>query len=180
MKDKKVEQKVEENIEKTKAIKFLEAVENFFLNILDKIKLKFLADIYRNHLEGMRYLVFGALATVVNIAVYSICLYCMHIENAVSNVIAWIVAAIFAYLTNRFFVFDSKVNDKKGVLREIVSFFGCRLLTLFVDEIIMIVTVDKLKFNAFLMKVIANIVVIILNFVFSKILIFKKKETKDK
>ena len=56
MKDKKEEQKVEENIEKTKAIKFLEAVENFFLKILDKIKLKFLADIYRNHLEGMRYL----------------------------------------------------------------------------------------------------------------------------
>lgn len=165
--------------DKTKAIKFLEAVENFFLNILDKLKLKCLADIYRNHLEGMRYLVFGALATIVNIAAYSICLYAMHIENAISNVIAWVVAAIFAYLTNRFFVFDSKVNDGKGVVREILSFFGCRLLTLGVDEAIMIITVDKLMFNAFLMKVIANIVVIVLNFVFSKIWIFKKKEVKE-
>ena len=167
------------NEEKSKAIKFLECIENFFLNILDKIKLKFLADIYRNHLEGMRYLVFGALATIVNIASYSVFLYTCHIENAVSNILAWIVAAIFAYLTNRFFVFDSKVNDKKGILKEIVSFFGCRLLTLGVDEVIMIYTVDKLKFNAVLMKVIANIIVIILNCIFSKILIFKKNDKKE-
>lgn len=165
-----------DNKETTKAMKFLETVENFFLNILDKIKLKFLADIYRNHLEGMRYLVFGALATVVNIGVYTICLYLCNISNSVSNVIAWITAAIFAYLTNKFFVFDSKVDTKKALVREIISFFGCRLLTLAVDQAIMIITVDKLLLNAFLMKVIANIVVIILNFVFSKILIFKKKD----
>ena len=168
----------EKKEEKTKAIKFLEAVENFFLNILDKIKLKFLADIYRNHLEGMRYLVFGALATIVNIVSYSMFLYLCHIENAVSNILAWIVAAVFAYMTNKFFVFDSKTNGKKDLVREITSFFGCRLLTLVVDEAIMIVTVDKLMLNAVLMKVVANVVVIILNFVFSKLFIFKKKENK--
>ncbi len=160
--------------EKSKSIKFLEIIENFFLNILDKIKLKKIADIYRNHLEGMRYLVFGALATVVNIACYSICLYSLNIENATSNIIAWIVAAIFAYITNKFFVFDSKVNTKKALIYEITSFFGCRLLTLVIDEAIMIITVDKMGLNGFLMKVIANIVVIILNFVFSKLFIFKK------
>ena len=160
-------------------MKFLESIENFFLNILDKIKLKFLSDIYRNHLEGMRYLVFGALATAVNIGVYSIGLYGFNISNAVSNVIAWITAAVFAYLTNKYFVFDSKVNTTKELVREIISFFGCRLLTLAVDQAIMIITVDKLHLNGFLMKVIANIVVIILNFVFSKILIFKKDDKKE-
>ena len=166
------------NEEKSKSILFLEKIENFFLNILDKIKLKFLADIYRNHIEGMRYLVFGALATVVNIAVYSICFYLINIDNAVSNVIAWIVAAVFAYMTNKFFVFDSKVTGFKGILKEAVSFFGCRLITLGFDQAIMVVTVDKLKWNAFLMKVISNVIVIILNFVFSKLFIFAKKENK--
>ncbi len=166
----------EENIqEKSKPIKVLELIEDFFLNILDKIKLKSLADLYRNHREGWRYLIFGALATVVNIAVYSIAFYSIHIDNAVSNVIAWVVAAIFAYITNKFLVFASKVDTKKELLREITSFFSCRLFTLVVDEIIMIISVDKLGLSPFIMKVVANIVVIILNFVLSKLIIFKKK-----
>lgn len=163
---------MEEN--KTKAIVFLEKIEDFFLNILDKIKLKSLANLYRNHREGWRYLIFGALATVVNIVIYYISYYGVKIDNAISNIIAWVVAAIFAYLTNKFFVFDSRVNTKKELLREIGSFFGCRLLTLIIDEAIMIITVDKLGFSGGVMKIVANIIVIILNYIFSKILIFKK------
>jgi putative flippase GtrA len=175
-----MEEEKKQNIEeKTKAIILLEKFENFFLNILDKIKLKFLADLYRNHREGWRYLIFGALATVVNIAVYSIAFYAVKIDNAISNAIAWVIAAIFAYLTNKFFVFASKVDTKKELLREITSFFSCRLLTLIIDEIIMIVTVDKLGLNGFLMKVVANIVVIILNYIFSKIIIFKKNNEES-
>ncbi len=161
--------------EKTKPIIILEIIENFFLNILDKIKLKPLADLYRKHKEGWRYLIFGALATIVNIAVYSVSFYVTHIDNAVSNVIAWVVAAIFAYITNKFLVFASKVDTKKALIGEITSFFSCRLFTLVVDEIIMIISVDKLGLSPFIMKVVANIVVIILNFVLSKLVIFKKK-----
>ena len=155
-------------------MKVWEAIEKFFLELARKIKLSKLADIYEAHLEGMRYLVFGALATAVNIAVYSLCFYLFNISNATSNVIAWIVAAVFAYYTNKVLVFESKVNTKKELLKEATSFFGCRLLTLAIDQAIMIITVDKLKFNGFLMKVISNIIVIILNFVFSKLFIFKK------
>lgn len=162
--------------EKSKAIKILEKLEDFFLNILDKIKLKKLADLYRNHREGWRYLIFGALATIVNIAVYSFAFYVTHIDNAISNIIAWVIAAIFAYLTNKFMVFASKVDTKKALLREITSFFSCRLFTLAIDEIIMIISVDKLGLSAFIMKVFANIIVIILNFVLSKLIIFKKKK----
>ena len=75
---------------------------------------------------------------------------------------------------NKVLVFESKVDTKKELLKEIISFFGCRLLTLGVDQVLMILTVDKLRFNAFLMKVISNVVVIILNFIFSKLFIFKK------
>lgn len=162
--------------EQSKASKALEMVEDFFLNILDKIKLKPLADLYRNHREGWRYLIFGALATVVNIVAYSVAFYTAHIDNAISNIIAWVVAAVFAYITNKFMVFESKVETKKALFKEMTSFFGCRLFTLLIDEIIMVVSVDKFGMPAFLMKVIANIVVIILNFVLSKLIIFKKEK----
>lgn len=165
-----------EEQEKSKSIKFLEAIEDFFLNILDKIKLKSLADLYRNHREGWRYLIFGALATIVNILVYSIAFYSFGIENGTSNVIAWIVAAIFAYITNKIFVFESKVDTKKALLKEMTSFFGCRLLTLLIDQAIMVISVDKFGWPGLLMKVISNIIVIILNFVLSKLIIFKKQK----
>ena len=156
----------------------IDKLEEFCLKILEKIHLKKLADWYRKHKEGMRYLIFGALTTLVNIVAYSILYYTLHINNAISNVLAWIIGATFAYITNKLYVFDSKVNTKKELLKEIVYFYGCRLLTLAVDEGIMIFTVDKLGWNALLMKIIANIIVIILNFIFSKILIFKKNKRK--
>ena len=154
----------------------IDKLEEFCLKILEKINLKKLADWYRKHQEGMRYLIFGALTTVVNILTYSILYYMFHISNAVSNVLAWIIGATFAYITNKLYVFNSKVNNKKELLKEIVYFYGCRILTLVVDEGIMIATVDKLGWNGILMKIIANIIVIILNFVFSKIVIFKKDD----
>ncbi len=153
----------------------IDKIEEFGLKILEKIHLKILADWYRSHQEGMRYLIFGALTTLVNIVAYSILYYVFHINNATSNIIAWIIGATFAYITNKLYVFNSKVNTKIELLKEILYFYGCRLLTLIIDEAIMIVTVDKFGWNALLMKIIANIIVIILNFVFSKILIFKKK-----
>ena len=153
----------------------IDKLEDFCLKILEKIHLKILADWYRSHQEGMRYLIFGALTTLVNIVAYSILYYVFHINNATSNIIAWIIGATFAYITNKLYVFNSKVNTKIELLKEILYFYGCRLLTLVIDEAIMIVTVDKFGWNALLMKIIANIIVIILNFIFSKILIFKKK-----
>lgn len=153
----------------------IDKIEEFGLKILEKIHLKILADWYRSHQEGMRYLIFGALTTLVNIVAYSILYYAFHINNATSNIIAWIIGATFAYITNKLYVFNSKVNTKIELLKEILYFYGCRLLTLVIDEAIMIVTVDKFGWNALLMKIIANIIVIILNFIFSKILIFKKK-----
>ena len=153
----------------------IDKIEEFCLKILERIHLKALADWYRNHQEGMRYLIFGGLTTLLNIVLYAFLYYICRINNAISNALAWILCATFAYITNRKYVFDSKVNTKLGVLKEAFYFYACRLATLVIDEGIMILTVDKLGWHALLMKVIANIVVIILNFILSKILIFKKK-----
>ena len=82
--------------------KIVDCVEEFFLKIFEKIGLKKFVEWYRAHQEGMRYLVFGALTTLVNIVVYSLCFYTINIENSISNVIAWVAGAVFAYITNKF------------------------------------------------------------------------------
>ncbi len=163
----------------------IDKIEEFCLKILEKIGLKALAEWYRKHQEGMRYLVFGALTTVVNIITYTILasLILRGIENDsvrvnVSEIIAFIVSVIFAYVTNKRYVFNSKTNGFKDFIREIASFFSCRILT----EIISILMMNAavwLSINDILMKVISNIVVIILNFVFSKIWIFKGKQKTE-
>lgn len=159
----------------------IDKIEEFCLKILEKIGLKALASWYRKHQEGMRYLVFGALTTVVNIITYTIfsTIILKGIENEtlkvnIGEIIAFIISVIFAYITNKLYVFDSKTTGFKDLAREISSFFTCRIFT----EIISILMMNAavwLNINDILMKIISNIVVIILNFVFSKIWIFAKK-----
>ena len=160
----------------------IDKIEEFCLKILEKIGLKGLASWYRKHQEGMRYLVFGALSTIVNIAVYSIfsAILLKGLSNEtlkvnISEIVAFIAAVLFAYITNKLYVFNSKTNGIKELAREIGSFLGCRIFT----EIISILMMNAavwLSINDILMKVISNIFVIILNFVFSKILNFKGKK----
>ena len=154
----------------------IDKIEDFGLAILEKIKLKKLADWYREHREGMRYLIFGALSTVVNIIVFAICSDLFSLNTTVSNIIAWIVAVVFAYITNKIWVFESHTTILKELIWEITTFFGARVFTLIIETVFLIIFIDKLNFNKILMKVISNILVIILNFVFSKIIIFKKKD----
>ena len=160
----------------------IDKIEEFFLKIFEKIGLKGLANWYRKHKEGMRYLVFGALSTVVNILTYTIfsALILKGLENEslrvnISEIVAFIISVIFAYITNKLYVFNSKTTKFKDLTREILSFFGCRVFTEVVSILMMNVAV-ALSINDILMKIVSNIVVIILNFVFSKILIFKKKK----
>lgn len=154
----------------------IDKIEEFFLKIAEKIGLKKLADLYREHREGMRYLVFGALSTVINIVVFAICAKLVNLSTAISNTIAWIVAVLFAYVTNKIYVFNSKTSELRNLVREIISFFSARIVTLVLETIFLWIVIDKLGFNDILMKIISNIIVIILNYVFSKIFIFKKEK----
>jgi len=167
------------------AIELLEKVENFFLNILRKIKLGFLADIYEKHREGWRYIIFGALATLVNIVFSSLFYYLVFPNLAekprsdLSNSIGIGLAMAFAYCTNKLFVFDSKTDGIKALLKEITSFVGCRLITAVLEVLMMRVGVVYWHINYIFMKIITNIVVMILNFIFSKLFIFKKEKSND-
>ena len=121
------------------------------------------------------YAVFGVLTTIVNIVTYNLCYYRAGMSNTFSNIVAWILAVTFAYLTNKVWVFDSKSWAWRVLKKEVPAFVSCRLATGVMDLVIMYISVDVLHWNAMLMKILSNVLVIILNYVFSKLVIFKKK-----
>ena len=98
----------------------------------------------------------------------------LSIELYISNIIAWILSVLFAYITNKLFVFESKNKSKTENLKEMVSFFGFRVLSLVFDMGCMFLLVDILRIGELISKVLSNILVIILNYIFSKLFIFKK------
>lgn len=119
------------------------------------------------------YIFFGGCTTLVNILVYAVCSRIFKMDTVSGTVIAWIVAVTFAFITNRKMVFESNATHANEILRETLSFFSCRLLTGGLDLLIMYVFVDVTGFNDLVMKAISNIIVIILNYIASKLLIFK-------
>lgn len=120
------------------------------------------------------YAIFGVLTTLVNLVAYHMCFERAGMNNTLSNVVAWILAVIFAYVTNKIWVFESKSWRWKVLRREISSFVSCRLATGILDLVIMYVCVDVMKWHPMLMKLMSNVLVIILNYIFSKLVIFKK------
>ena len=125
------------------------------------------------------YVVFGVLTTAVNLISYYLCFNIVHIPNVPSTIIAWVLAVAFAFVTNKLWVFDSKVFDKKTLCHEIPTFLGARIGTGILDIGIMYLAVDILNWNSTVWKLISNIIVIVLNYVASKLVIFKKKQVED-
>lgn len=130
--------------------------------------------LYKKYKEVFLYLVFGVLTTVINIIVFWISNDLLKIEYKISNIIAWIVAVIFAFITNKIFVFESKNKSKEETTREAASFLVARLFSLVVDMVIMILMIDIININSIVAKVISNVVVIVINYIFSKFIIFRK------
>lgn len=138
--------------------------------------LKKIKDIYLKYKEIVNYLIFGVLTTIVSLTSYYILTYSLldannEIELQIANVISWIISVIFAYITNRKFVFNS--NNEK-IFKEITSFVGSRLITLFMDMFIMYIGVSVLGQNDKIFKLISQVIVIVGNYLFSKIFVFKK------
>ena len=99
-----------------------------------------------------------------------------HIFNfkaVFSSIVSWILSVIFAYITNRGWVFEARATGAKNIFREIYSFFACRFATGALDCFIMFLCVDVFGFNDMMIKVISNVIVVVLNYVSSKIFVFK-------
>ena len=128
----------------------------------------------RKHYDVLAYLFFGVLTTVVNYIVYLPCYNLLHFSASASNVIAWVAAVAFAYLTNKPFVFKSHDWSRKTVVPELTKFVGSRVLSGALETAIIFVTVDLLLWNGNIMKLVTSVLVVILNYVASKLLVFKK------
>ena len=131
--------------------------------------------LFAKYKQTILYLIFGVLSTIVNILIYAFCTRNLNIEFLISNWIAWIVAVLFAYITNKFFVFESKEINIKFLIKELSSFVSCRLLSGIIEMILMYTMISLMSLNDFIVKIITNVVVVILNFIFSKLIIFKNK-----
>ena len=135
---------------------------------------------YTKYKEIINYLIFGVLTTVISLIVYyGLTFTIINPDNAVmlqvANVISWIAGVLFAYFTNRKYVFESKNTNK---VKEFISFVGARITTLLLDMAIMGIGVTILHGNDKIMKLISQVLVIVGNYVLSKVFVFGKKEEK--
>ena len=120
--------------------------------------------------ELVLYVVFGAFTFFVNIIVYFLFEEVFGVNYLISNVIAWFFSVLFAYITNRTWVFESKSPD---ILKEMSLFFGGRIFSGVVDTVLMYLFIDVMAFGDTISKIVVQIIVIVLNYVFSKLIVFK-------
>lgn len=130
--------------------------------------------LYKKYKEILLYIFFGGLTTVVSFVTFWFFAEPMGIHELIANAISWIFAVTFAYITNRIWVFDSKVGTAAGVVREAAAFYGGRLATLGFEELVLFVFVTWLGYNELLIKILATVGVLILNYIISKLIVFRK------
>lgn len=148
-------------------------------NFIDKFITKILSffpkcilDIYNKHKEIWLYLIAGGLATMISISTQYLCAYVFKFNVIINTSISWICAVIFAFFMNKYIVF----NNNKRSIKQAISFFLARILTYLIEVTIMYITVEILLQNEYVMKIIAQVIIIILNYILSKFIIFKRKK----
>lgn len=139
--------------------------------------MKKIKELYYKYEEIISYLIVGGLTTVVSLATYYLLVYTIlnpkeAVELQIANIISWIASVTFAYFTNRKYVFKTK--DKIS-FKEVINFYLSRVSTLLLDMLMMYVFVSVLKFDDKVIKLIVQVIVIVLNYILSKFIVFKKK-----
>jgi len=122
-----------------------------------------------------RYLVAGGLTTLLSILSFALFNDFFGIHYTVSNLFSWVLSVTFAFVLSKWYVFQSKDKGKKSLFKESAGFFASRLATLAVEEILMMVLISLLQVPELVSKIICNVIVVILNYVFSKFLVFRSK-----
>lgn len=131
---------------------------------------------YLKYKEIINYLICGGLSTVVNFVSYFAFARLFKIDEVISSGLSWVVAVIFAYIVNKIFVFESKTETKKALIKEFTSFIACRVISgITCDVGTFALMVKVLHINDIVSKIITQVMVVIVNYIFSKLIIFKKK-----
>ena len=121
------------------------------------------------------FIFFGGLSFIVSIVTYACFNVGMGINELIANILSWIITVMFAFLTNRVWVFQSPTDSVQAFIKQMFVFYSGRVITLVVEEAILLVFITWLGFNSMLIKVIAQVIVIVLNYVISKLVVFKER-----
>ena len=133
--------------------------------------------IYKKYNEIINYVIFGVLTTLVSLVTYYLCSKVFHIYYLVSSVISFIISVLFAYVTNKIYVFKSDAQGSK-VLKELFSFVSSRILSFIIENVILVILVSVIKLDDMISKTIVQIIVIILNYILSKLVFLRSKNEK--
>lgn len=150
--------------------------EDIFDKIMSLPFFRLFFPVYKKYKEILLYLFFGGCAFVISIGSYAIANVGCGVNELIANIISWILAVLFAFFTNRVWVFHSATNSERDFVKQFFSFVGGRILTLVIEEAMIFIFITVLGFNSMMIKVIAQIVVIVLNYIISKFLVFKNRE----
>ena len=138
-------------------------------------EMEVIGKIYKKYKEAIDYLFWGGVAFVLSMVLFYVFANIMNIYEQFANILSWIICVVFTYLTNRFFVFQSKVKGIGKILLEFKDFVMARLLTLVMENVILFLMIDLLTINNMIAKLVGQFVVIVSNYILSKLWIFRKK-----
>ena len=147
--------------------------------------MQIIKQLYLKHKEVVNYLIFGVLTTLVNLIVKYLLLFTIldatnAFELQIAVILSWVIACLFAYITNRIWVFESKTKE---IIKEIIKFFTARLTTLGLEMLIMFVFVTALRLNSdiwvIVWTLVSQILVILGNYILSKLVVFKNKKKEE-
>lgn len=148
------------------------------MDIFDKIMslpvLRVFYPVYKKHKSIWLYLFFGAVTTVVSVGVFSLLNIALGVNEHIANLTSWILAVLVAFLTNRTMVFEAETTSVGGFLVQMVKFYGGRVATLLVEELLIFVFITKLELDSFAVKMAAQVIILTLNYIISKLFVFKK------
>jgi putative flippase GtrA len=153
----------------------LEQKKDIFDRIMSLPVLNIFEPFYKKHKEGILYLFFGGLAFFLSIFLYWFMYSVMNLYELVNNTIDWIICVAFQFFTNRTWVFDGKVDNTRDFVKQAASFTLGRLFTLVVEDVLLFIFITLLGFAQMPVKLAATFVVIVLNYVISKLFVFKEK-----
>lgn len=149
--------------------------KNFIDKIMEKPSMAKYAPAYIKHREFIMYSFFGILAFFVCMATYAYCNVTLGINELLANAYSWIVAVLFSFVTNKIWVFDAPTRTFWKLMIQMLGFFSGRVVTLIVEEAILFIFITMYGFPSIIVKLISQFIVVTLNYVISKLVVFRKK-----
>mgnify|MGYP004548457507 CR=1 FL=1 len=152
--------------------------KDIFDRIMELPVLRIVNPFYKKNKEILLYLFFGGLTFLVSISSYAVFNIRIGWNALTANIVSWILAVAFAYTTNRIWVFESSTDRGSNLIKEITCFVGGRIATLVIEELILFIFITELEMNSILVKIVAQVVVIVLNYVISKF-VFRPQKSES-